>query len=83
MSVHSLGRRRADRDLPAFVPSGSRNVPPVIYVVIDEDGLPIYSNTDRSTAHHWISAAIAGVNDGASVARHWVVREYQRAPKQD
>lgn len=79
MGIHSLAKRRADRDRPAFVPSGSRNVPRVLYVVLDEDSDPRYSSTDRSAAHHWINAAIDAVEDGTSPARHWVVREYRLA----
>lgn len=80
MGVHNLNKRRADRDFPVFVPSGSRSVPTVIYVVLDEDSRPIYSHTDRGSAHHWINAAISAEEDGTSVARHWVVREYRVAP---
>jgi hypothetical protein len=79
MSIHSLAKKRADRDFPAFVPSGSRNVPRVVFVVIDEEGLPCYCNADRGSAHHWINAVIEASEDGASMARHWVVREYRVA----
>ena len=80
MSIHSIGKRRADRDLPAFVPAGARHVPQIVYVVLDEDDVPIYSCSERDRAHRWINTAINSTEDGTSVARHWVVREYRIAP---
>lgn len=77
MSIHSISKRRADRDLPPFIPSGSRHVPRQLYVVLDGDGQPRYCHEDRTTAHHWINAAIEADDDGTSDARHWVVRAYR------
>lgn len=77
MSIHSLGKKRADRDYPAFVPSAARTVPGTVFVILDEDGDPIYSSRDRNSCHAHINFVINDSNDGAHVARHWIVREYR------
>lgn len=78
MGVHSLSKRRADRDLPAFVPSGARNVPRSLWVVIDEDGMPNFSSPFIDSCHEHIADAMNN-DDLASLACHWVVREYRVA----
>lgn len=78
MTVHSLNKKRADRDFPAFVPSGSRSVPRSLWVVIDEDGLPKFSSTFRESCHEHINHAMT-IDELAPLACHWVVREYRLA----
>lgn len=76
MSITRLEAARASRLAPAQVPRGARLAPPVVHVVIDEDGAPIFASIHKASCHDFIGAAINASTDGTSMAGQWVVREY-------
>lgn len=76
MSITSLAAVKASRLAPPEVPRGARLAPSVVYVVIDEDGDPIFASTTRDSCHQHINAVINASADGTSDAGQWVVREY-------
>lgn len=77
MSIHSMAKRRNDISHPAFIPSGGRNVPQFVWVVLDEDGRPLHVTSSRENAHWHIADAIS--EHDIVEAAHWVVREYRIA----